>query len=58
MSYLMHCALMELNRRKWRTGATVIGYALAVGLMVVLAGILLASRTAANDILRSTTERN
>ena len=50
----MHCALMELNRRKWRTGANVVGYALAVGLMVVLAGILLASRTAANDILRST----
>ena len=54
MHYQLMCAIGELRRRKWRTAANVLGYLLAVGIMVLLAGTALVSRTAANNILRNT----
>ena len=51
---LIECAWRELCRRKWRTGTTVLGYFLAVGLTVGLAVAMWARREAANQVLSTT----
>lgn len=48
------CAWRELSRRKGRTAVNVLGYALAVGTLVMLLTVLVFSRRAADAILEST----
>ena len=48
------CAWRELRRRKARTLASVIGYALTVAVMVVVGTSQLASREAADRVLKHT----
>lgn len=47
-------AWRELRRRKWRTGATVLGYCLAVAVAGALTGAMWSRRAAEDTILRST----
>jgi putative ABC transport system permease protein len=54
MKDTLTCALRELIRRKNRTAANTLGYALAVALMIILAGGLLNSKRNADDILSNT----
>jgi len=51
---LLECAWRELKRRKLRTSINVIGYILAVAIMVVLISAIVYSKQSANDILNDT----
>jgi putative ABC transport system permease protein len=48
------CAWRELTRRKGRTALNVLGYALAVGTLVMLLTVLIFARDAAKTVLEST----
>jgi len=48
------CALRELSRRKVRTAATVLGYALAAGIAIVALSLLVAARNKQNRVLLNT----
>lgn len=54
MSDLWKCAWRELIRRKGRTLANILGYLLAVAIMVVLVTILIFSKDAASGVLSGT----
>lgn len=54
MPDLLQCAWRELTRRRGRTLANILGYMLAVAVMVVLVSLLLFSRDAAGRVLSST----
>ena len=54
MQDLLQCAWRELDRRRGRTLANVLGYTLAVALMVILVSLLIFSRDAAGQVLSST----
>ena len=51
---VLECAWRELKRRKLRTFINVIGYILAVTIMVVLISAIVYSKQSANDILNNT----
>ncbi|MHB9133988.1 MAG: ABC transporter permease [Armatimonadota bacterium] len=54
MRDIIICAWRELTRRKGRTTMSVLGYLLAVGVLVTLITVLLFSRDAARAVLNST----
>ncbi len=54
MNDIMKCALRELTRRKSRTAAAIIGYTLAVAVMVVLVSVLFFTRDTAGQVLSTT----
>ncbi|HUU16407.1 MAG TPA: FtsX-like permease family protein [Sedimentisphaerales bacterium] len=54
MSDIWKCAWRELIRRKGRTLANILGYLLAVAIMVVLVTILIFSKNAASGVLSGT----
>jgi len=54
MSDLWKCAWRELRRRKGRASANILGYLLAVTIMVVLVAILTFSQNAASSVLSGT----
>ncbi len=50
----LECALRELRRRKMRTITNIIGYSLAVAIMVIMINSIVYSKNASNNILNST----
>jgi putative ABC transport system permease protein len=51
---ILYCAWYQINRRRARTVANILGYAFAVATMIVLTHAVLASKRASDAILNST----
>ena len=51
---ILYCAWYQINRRRARAAASILGYAFAVATMVILAHAVLASKQASDAILNST----
>jgi putative ABC transport system permease protein len=51
---ILYCAWYQINRRRARAAANILGYAFAVATMVILAHAVLASKQASDAILNST----
>ncbi|MGD0785771.1 MAG: ABC transporter permease [Sedimentisphaerales bacterium] len=51
---ILYCAWYQINRRRARTAANILGYAFAVAVMVILTHVVSASKQASDVILNST----